>query len=455
MQHFSKRFHQKANAQLLQFHSSISFDKRLAKEDILGSLAHVKALFHAKILSAEEAEGIQRNLEEILGDMEHQNFLFSEEFEDIHMNIEHELIQRMGDVGKKLHTGRSRNDQIALDMKLFVRSELQNVTVLLQNLVKSLLALAEQHLETYMPAFTHLQKAQATTFAHYLMAYVEMFFRDIQKIKNTLELLNYCPLGSAALTGTTYPIDRNLTSSLLNFKAPTNNSLDSVSDRDYLLDAMHNFSLIMMHLSRFCEELILFSSQDYGYIEISDDFSTGSSIMPQKKNPDAAELIRGKTGRVFGHLFALFTTMKSLPLAYNKDLQEDKEAFFDSLDNTKACLSIFTAMVSKIQINKARMREACYQGYIEATDIADYLTAKGLPFRDAYAMVGAMVKDAHEENSVFQNWSLAKFQEYSPLFQKDIFQVISLESMISHRITLGSPKKENVILHIQKIKREL
>src|SRR3712207_1744396 len=455
MQHFSKRFHQKANAQLLQFHSSISFDKRLAKEDILGSLAHVKALFHAKILSAEEAEGIQRNLEEILGDMDHQNFLFSEEFEDIHMNIEHELIQRMGDVGKKLHTGRSRNDQIALDMKLFVRSELQNVTVLLQNLVKSLLALAEQHLETYMPAFTHLQKAQATTFAHYLMAYVEMFFRDIQKIKNTLELLNYCPLGSAALTGTTYPIDRNLTSSLLNFKAPTNNSLDSVSDRDYLLDAMHNFSLIMMHLSRFCEELILFSSQDYGYIEISDDFSTGSSIMPQKKNPDAAELIRGKTGRVFGHLFALFTTMKSLPLAYNKDLQEDKEAFFDSLDNTKACLSIFTAMVSKIQINKARMREACYQGYIEATDIADYLTAKGLPFRDAYAMVGAMVKDAHEENSVFQNWSLAKFQEYSPLFQKDIFQVISLESMISHRITLGSPKKENVILHIQKIKREL
>lgn len=455
MQHFSKRFHQKANAQLLQFHSSISFDKRLAKEDILGSLAHVKALFHAKILSAEEAEGIQRNLKEILEDMEHQNFLFSEEFEDIHMNIEHELIRRMGDVGKKLHTGRSRNDQIALDMKLFVRSELQNVSVLLQNLVKSLLALAEQHLETYMPAFTHLQKAQATTFAHYLMAYGEMFFRDVQKIKNTLELLNYCPLGSAALTGTTYPIDRNLTSSLLNFKAPTNNSLDSVSDRDYLLDAMHNFSLIMMHLSRFCEELILFSSQDYGYIEISDDFSTGSSIMPQKKNPDAAELIRGKTGRVFGHLFALFTTMKSLPLAYNKDLQEDKEAFFDSLDTTKACLSIFTAMISKIQINKARMREACYQGYIEATDIADYLTAKGLPFRDAYAMVGAMVKDAHEENSVFQNWSLAKFQEYSPLFQEDIFQVISLESMISHRITLGSPKKENVILHIQKIKREL
>jgi len=455
MQHFSKRFHQKANAQLLQFHSSISFDKRLAKEDILGSLAHVKALSRAKILSDKEADEIQKNLKEILKDIEEQNFLFSEEFEDIHMNIEHELIRRIGNIGKKLHTGRSRNDQVALDMKLFVRNELQNVSELLQNLLKSLLVLAEQHLETYMPAFTHLQKAQATTFAHYLMAYVEMFWRDIQKLKNTEELLNYCPLGAAALTGTTYPIDRNLTSSLLHFKAPTNNSLDSVSDRDYLLDAMHNFSLVMMHLSRFCEELILFSSQDYGYLEISDDFSTGSSIMPQKKNPDAAELIRGKTGRVFGHLFSLFTTMKSLPLAYNKDLQEDKEAFFDALDTTKACLSIFTAMISKIQINKTRMREACYQGYIEATDIADYLTEKGLPFRDAYGIVGAMVKDANEKNSIFQNWSLEKFQEYSLLFQEDIFQVISLENMISRRITLGSPKKEHVILHIQKIKREL
>lgn len=455
MQHFSKRFHQKANTQLLQFHSSISFDKRLAKEDILGSISHVKALSHAKILSIEEANTIQKNLEEILEDIENQKFLFSEEFEDIHMNIEHELIQRIGDVGKKLHTGRSRNDQVALDMKLFVRSELRSVIELLQNLVKSLLSLAEQHLESYMPAFTHLQKAQAGTFAHYLMAYVEMFFRDIQKMKNTLELLNYCPLGAAALTGTTYPIDRNLTSSLLHFKAPTNNSLDSVSDRDYLLDSMHNFSLIMMHLSRFCEELILFSSQDYGYIEISDDFSTGSSIMPQKKNPDAAELIRGKTGRVFGHLFALFTTMKSLPLAYNKDLQEDKEAFFDSLDTTKACLSIFTEMLLKIQVHPKRMKEACYQGYIEATDIADYLTTKGLPFRDAYAMVGAMVKAANEEGSIFQNWSLAKFREYSSLFQEDIFQMISLETMISRRVTFGSPKKENVLLHIQKIKREL
>lgn len=455
MQHFSKRFHQKANAQLLQFHSSISFDKRLAKEDILGSIAHVKALSHAKILSIEEADTIQKNLKEILEDIENQKFPFSEEFEDIHMNIEHELIRRIGDVGKKLHTGRSRNDQVALDMKLFVRSELRSVIELLQNLVKSLLSLAEQHLESYMPAFTHLQKAQASTFAHYLMAYVEMFFRDIQKMKNTLELLNYCPLGAAALTGTTYPIDRDLTSSLLHFKAPTNNSLDSVSDRDYLLDGMHNFSLTMMHLSRFCEELILFSSQDYGYIEISDDFSTGSSIMPQKKNPDAAELIRGKTGRVFGHLFALFTTMKSLPLAYNKDLQEDKEAFFDSLDTTKACLSIFTEMLLKIQVHPKRMKEACYQGYIEATDIADYLTTKGLPFRDAYAMVGAMVKAANEEDSIFQNWTLAKFREYSSLFQEDIFQMISLETMISRRVTFGSPKKENVLLHIQKIKREL
>lgn len=452
MYKFSKRFHEKTNSQLLHFHSSISFDKRLAKYDIEGSIAHVEGLAKQKIILESEAELIKKALNEILNDIIEKKFEFSEDLEDIHMNIEKELIDKIGDTGKKLHTGRSRNDQVALDMKLFVRDELKNTISLLETLIKILILIAEKNLDTYMPAFTHLQKAQATTFAHYLMAYVEMFHRDVIRLKNTIDLLNFSPLGAAALTGSTHNLDRKFTAEFLKFTAPTNNSLDSVSDRDYIIDSIHNFSMIMLHLSRFCEEIIIFSSQDYNYIEVSDDFSTGSSIMPQKKNPDAAELIRGKSGRVFGHLISLLTTIKGLSLAYNKDLQEDKEAFFDALDTTQACISVFSSMVEKIKINKERMEKACYNGYIEATDIADYLVRKGVTFRDAYAIVGEMVKDAIRTKIIFPNFSLSDYKNYSELFEEDIFDSISLKTMIEARHTSGSPKMSNVKSHIELIK---
>lgn len=452
MQDFFKRLHEKTNVQMLHFHSSISFDQRLAKEDIEGSIAHVAGLVKHNILSQKEGESIKQTLLSLLEEIEEGEFSFSEEFEDIHMNIEKELTKRMGDLGKKLHTGRSRNDQVALDMKLFVRKELEVTTSLLENLLHTLMKLAEKHLESYMPAFTHMQKAQVTTFAHHVMAYVEMFHRDICRLQNTKQLLNFCPLGAAALTGTTYPLDRNYTSVILGFEAPTRNSLDSVSDRDYIIDSLHDFSMILLHLSRFCEEIVFFSSQDYAYLEVSDGFATGSSIMPQKKNPDAAELIRGKSGRVFGHLLAMLTTMKGLPLAYNKDLQEDKEAFFDALDTTKACISVFTGMIANIEVKAKRMEEACYTGYMEATDIADYLSRKGMPFRDAYALVGQMVQDAIANKTIFKDWSLESFQQYSKLFQGDIFGNISLKTMVESRITLGSPRKENVQQHIKEMR---
>lgn len=453
MQHFSKRFHEKANPQLLHFHSSINFDKRLAKEDITGSIAHTKGLIKQGIITKDEGDKIIAGLEILFSKIKKGDFIYSEEFEDIHMNIEHSLLDEIGEVAKKLHTGRSRNDQVAVDMKLFVREESKSILVLLKELITNLLIIAKNNTKTYMPVFTHLQKAQASTFAHYIMAYVEMFDRDYKRIQNSIEILNFCPLGAAALTGSTHPLDRNFTSELLEFTSPTRNSLDSVSDRDYLLDAIYNFSMIMIHLSRFCEELIIFSSQDYGYIEISDDFSTGSSIMPQKKNPDAAELIRGKSGRVFGDLFAMLTVMKGLPLAYNKDLQEDKESFFDSLDTTKASLSIFKNMILKIKVNGERMKNSCYNGYIESTDIADYLTKKGMAFRDAYGVVGKMVKDAISEKSLFPDWSLEKFKTYSQLFENDIYQAISLDEMLSKRNTIGSPKPERVIEHIKSIEK--
>lgn len=455
MQYFSKRFSKDINPQMLHFHSSISFDKRLASEDIQGSIAHVKGLVKQQILSKDEGEKIEKALVEILDEIKNNKFEFCEEYEDIHMNIEKELISRIGEVGKKLHTGRSRNDQVAVDMKMFVRKELKEVEILLKELIEILLKLAKDNLSTYMPAFTHLQKAQATTFAHYLMAYVEMFYRDICRLKNTGELLNSCPLGAAALTGTTHNLDRKYVSDLLGFEFPTRNSLDSVSDRDYIVDGIHDFSMIMMHLSRFCEEIILFSSQDYGYIEVSDDYSTGSSIMPQKKNPDAAELIRGKSGRVFGNLISILTVLKGLSLAYNKDLQEDKEAFFEALDTTKSCIMVFSGMIEEIIVKKERMEEACYNGYIEATDIADYLAKKGLPFRDAYAVVGKMVKDAIANKTIFPKWPISEYKKYSELFENDIFEAITLETMVESRTTIGSPKKSNVENHIEEISKKI
>lgn len=455
MQYFSKRFNKEINAQMLHFHSSISFDKRLANEDIKGSMAHVKGLMKQNIISEQEGKEIQKHLLEILDDIRNGTFEFSEKYEDIHMNIEKELIERVGDIGKKLHTGRSRNDQVAVDMKLFVRKELKNMEFLLKELIDTLLKLAKDNLTTYMPAFTHLQKAQVTTFSHYLMAYVEMFYRDICRLQNTHELLNSCPLGAAALTGTTHNLDRQFVSDLLNFNFPTRNSLDSVSDRDYILDSIYNLSVIMTHLSRFCEEIIVFSSQDYGYIEVSDDFATGSSIMPQKKNPDAAELIRGKFGRVLGRLVSMFTVLKGLPLAYNKDIQEDKESFFEAIDTTKSCVIVFNEMIEKIIIKKGRMKEACYNGYIEATDIADYLAKKNVPFREAYALVGKMVKDAIESKTIFSQWDIADYKKYSNLFEDDIQEMITLERMVESRTTIGSPKISNVKKHIQEIEEKL
>ena len=455
MQYFSKRFSGSINPQMLHFHSSISFDKRLATEDIIGSMAHVKGLVKQGILTQEEGEKIEKGLADILEEIKNNKFIFCEEYEDIHMNIEKELINRIGEVAKKLHTGRSRNDQVAVDMKLFVKKELKEVKKLLKELIVTILKLAKNNLVTYMPAFTHLQKAQVTTFSHYLMAYVEMFYRDICRLENTIELLNSCPLGAAALTGTTHNLDRDFVSELLGFDFPTRNSLDSVSDRDYIADSIHDFSLIMVHLSRFCEEIILFSSQDYGYIEVSDSFSTGSSIMPQKKNPDAAELIRGKSGRVFGNLISILTVLKGLSLAYNKDLQEDKESFFEALDTTKSCIVVFTGMIDEIIIKNKKMEEACYNGYIEATDIADYLSKKGMAFRDAYAVVGKMVKDAIASKSIFPKWPISEYKKYSELFDEDIFEAITLEKMVESRTTIGSPKKANVEKHISEIEEKI
>ena len=352
MQFFSGRFKEKASHLILDFHSSINFDKRLYKYDIMGSIAHVRGLGKQEIIPAADCELIEKTLREILTDIEDGKITFSIEYEDIHMNIEKILIDRIGNVGKKLHTGRSRNDQVALDMKLFTKEEIVKVQAQLLDLLEIINGIAKENISTYMPGFTHLQKAQPVSFSHYILAYAEMFRRDFIRLKNAAALADTSPLGSAALAGTTYPLDRNFTSSILGFSSPTWNSMDSVSDRDYLIEIMNAFALIMVHLSRFCEEIIIYSSNDFGYIELSDSFSTGSSIMPQKKNPDAAELIRGKSGRVFGDLMALLTTMKGIPLAYNKDMQEDKENFFDSLDTVKGCLAVFNGMIHTMTIKK-------------------------------------------------------------------------------------------------------
>ncbi|MGL4392001.1 MAG: argininosuccinate lyase [Fusobacteriaceae bacterium] len=448
MQYFSGRFKEKAKDLLLNFHSSITFDARLYKYDIMGSVAHVKGLAKQKIISGDEAKLIEKTLLEILDEIESDKIEFSIEYEDIHMNIEKILIDRIGDVGKKLHTGRSRNDQVAVDMKLFMKDEIQSVNSLLLNLLETINSHAKNNLETYMPGFTHLQKAQPITFSHYILAYAEMFRRDFLRLQNNYNLMDTCPLGSAALAGTTYDLDRDYVAKLLGFKSASLNSMDSVSDRDYLIEFLNCSSIIMMHLSRLCEELIIFSSSDFSYIEISDGFSTGSSIMPQKKNPDAAELIRGKSGRVFGNLMSLLTTMKSLPLAYNKDMQEDKEVVFDSLDTVKACLTVANEMLASITIKKQNMIQSLKYGHIIATDIADYLVTKGLPFRDAYKIVGGMVAFAIEKNKSLDDFSLEEFKNFSQKFEQDIFENISIENCVKKRKTLGGPSPESCKAHI-------
>ena len=385
------RFTKETNQLVHNFNASLSFDQKFYKEDIEGSIAHVTMLAKQGILSDEDKESIIKGLESIRQDIDNGTLTFTAEHEDIHSFVEAHLIERIGDAGKRLHTGRSRNDQVALDMKLYTRHEIEEMNDLLKSLLDSILRIMKENLHTIMPGFTHLQKAQPITLAHHMGAYFEMFKRDRSRLSDTLERMNYCPLGSGALAGTTYPLDREETARLLGFTGPTLNSMDSVSDRDYLIEFLNDMSIIMMHLSRFCEEIITWNTNEYQFVDIDDSYSTGSSIMPQKKNPDIAELVRGKTGRVYGALMSLLTTMKSLPLAYNKDMQEDKEFVFDAIDTTKGCIVLFHGMLDTMTFRKDRMRASAEGGFTNATDAADYLVNHGVPFRDAHGIIGQLV----------------------------------------------------------------
>ncbi len=436
------RFTKETNRLVHNFNASISFDQKFYRQDIRGSIAHVTMLAKQGILSEADRDIIINGLEGILSDIENGTLDFSPESEDIHSFIEQNLIERVGEAGKRLHTGRSRNDQVALDMKLYTRDELDEIDGLLKNLLTSVLKVMEEHLETYMPGFTHLQKAQPITLAHHFGAYFEMFRRDRSRICDIRSRMNLCPLGSGALAGTTYPLDRDYTASLLEFDGPTLNSMDSVSDRDYLIELLSALSTIMMHLSRFSEEIIIWNSNEYRFVEIDDSYSTGSSIMPQKKNPDIAELVRGKTGRVYGALMSLLTTMKGIPLAYNKDMQEDKELSFDAIDTVKGCLTLFTGMIDTMKFNQSVMESSAKNGFTNATDAADYLVNHGVPFRDAHGIVGQLVLFCIEKNISLDDMSLEEFRAISPVFEEDIYEAISLKTCVEKRTTIGAPGKE-------------
>ena len=436
------RFTKETDRLVYNFNASLSFDKRLYKQDIKGSMAHASMLAKQGILTELEKEEILSGLQEILKDIESGKLEFSPEYEDIHSFVEANLIARKGDAGKKLHTGRSRNDQVALDMKMYVRDEIQETDELLKELLETLQKLMEENLHTYMPGFTHLQKAQPVTAAHHLGAYFEMFKRDRSRLKDTGKRLNLCPLGSGALAGTTYPLDREYTAQALGFDGPTLNSMDSVADRDYLIEFLSDLSMIMMHLSRFCEEMILWNSNEYQFVEIDDAYSTGSSIMPQKKNPDIAELVRGKTGRVYGALMSLLTTMKGIPLAYNKDMQEDKELAFDAMDTAKGCIALFNGMLSTLEFKKENMEKSAKNGFTNATDAADYLVNKGVPFRDAHGIVGRLVLILPEKNISLDEMSLEAYKAISPVFEEDIYEAISMKNCVEKRNTIGAPGSE-------------
>lgn len=451
MQYFSGRFKEKASNSILEFHSTIQFEDKLALYDIMGSIAHVRGLGKQGIVKKDEAELIEKTLKEILEDIENKKIKFSIEYEDIHMNIEKNLIDRIGDIGKKLHTGRSRNDQCAVDLKLYIKDEIKKVQSYLMELMEILIKMSKENIKTYMPGFTHLQKAQPISFAHYLLAYVEMFKRDYKRLENTFDLTNYSPLGSAALAGTSYQLDMEYTSKVLGFKGTVSNSLDGVSDRDHVMSFISDLSIIMVHLSRFCEEIVVYSSNDFNYIELSDKFSTGSSIMPQKKNPDAAELIRGKSGRVFGDMMSILTTMKGIPLAYNKDMQEDKEALFDAIDTVKKCINVFNGMISTTKPLKENMLKACHDGFINATDVADYLTNKGMSFRDAYKIVGSIVAYCIDNKKTLDNLSMEEYKTYSELFENDIYEEISIENCVEKRTTIGGPSEKSLKIHIESV----
>lgn len=435
------RFTKATDELVYRFNASVTFDSKFYRQDIAGSMAHVKMLAKQGILTEKEKEQILEGLQGILADVENGTLPITEEYEDIHSFVEANLIDRIGDAGKKLHTGRSRNDQVALDMKLYTRDEITEIDALLKKLLETLLQMMEAHTSTYMPGFTHLQKAQPITLAHHLGAYFEMFKRDRQRMADIYKRMNYCPLGSGALAGTTYPLDRAYTAELLDFDGPTLNSMDSVSDRDYLIELLSALATVMMHLSRFSEEIIIWNTNEYRFVEIDDAYSTGSSIMPQKKNPDIAELIRGKTGRVYGALMSLLTTMKGIPLAYNKDMQEDKELTFDAIDTVKGCIALFEGMLSTMKFNPDRMEDSAKNGFTNATDAADYLVNHGVPFRDAHGIVGRLVLYCIEKNCSLDEMTLEEYKAISPVFEEDIYEAISLKTCVEKRETIGAPSK--------------
>ena len=449
------RFTKQTDQLVFDFNASITFDKRLFHEDVTGSIVHATMLAKQGILTEEERKSIVEGLAGILEDVDDGTLAIDETQEDIHSFVEATLIDRIGDAGKKLHTGRSRNDQVALDMRLYTRARVAEIDGLLKKLLEAILDTMENNLDTYMPGFTHLQKAQPITLAHHYGAYFEMFKRDRQRLSDIYKRMNYCPLGAGALAGTTYPLDREYTARLLRFEGPTLNSIDSVADRDYLIEFLSALSTIMMHLSRFSEEIIIWNSNEYQFVELDDAYSTGSSIMPQKKNPDIAELVRGKTGRVYGALMALLTTMKGLPLAYNKDMQEDKEMAFDAMDTAADCITLFTGMIQTMKFRKDRMAKSAMNGFTNATDAADYLVGKGVPFRDAHGIIGRLVLYCIEKDTSIDALSLGELRSISDKFDEDIYDAISLKTCVEKRLTIGAPGEKMMKQVIEKNKEYL
>lgn len=449
------RFTKQTDQLVFDFNASITFDKRLFHEDVTGSIVHATMLAKQGILTEEERKSIVEGLTGILEDVDDGTLAIDETQEDIHSFVEATLIDRIGDAGKKLHTGRSRNDQVALDMRLYTRARVAEIDGLLKKLLEAILDTMENNLDTYMPGFTHLQKAQPITLAHHYGAYFEMFKRDRQRLSDIYKRMNYCPLGAGALAGTTYPLDREYTARLLRFEGPTLNSIDSVADRDYLIEFLSALSTIMMHLSRFSEEIIIWNSNEYQFVELDDAYSTGSSIMPQKKNPDIAELVRGKTGRVYGALIALLTTMKGLPLAYNKDMQEDKEMAFDAMDTAADCITLFTGMIQTMKFRKDRMAKSAMNGFTNATDAADYLVGKGVPFRDAHGIIGRLVLYCIEKDTSIDALSLEELRSISDKFDEDIYDAISLKTCVEKRLTIGAPGEKMMKQVIEKNKEYL
>lgn len=451
------RFTKETDQLVHNFNESLSFDQKFYRQDIRGSIAHVKMLAKQGILTGEDRDAIIGGLEGILMDLDSGALTISTDsgYEDIHSFVEGTLTQRIGQAGKRLHTGRSRNDQVALDMKLYTRDEVGELKNLLKSLLEELLVIMERHVDTFMPGFTHLQKAQPITLAHHMGAYFEMFSRDRSRLHDIYERMNYCPLGSGALAGTTYPLDRDYTAELLDFYGPTLNSMDSVADRDYLIELLSALSTISMHLSRFCEEIIIWNTNEYRFVEIDDSYSTGSSIMPQKKNPDIAELIRGKSGRVYGALVSLLTTMKGLPLAYNKDMQEDKELAFDAIDTVKGCLALFTGMISTMTFRRDVMEASAKKGFTNATDAADYLVNHGVAFRDAHGIVGQLVLACIQKGIALDDLPLEAYREISPVFEADIYDAISMKTCVEKRTTIGAPGKDAMTAVIARYKKSL